>query len=343
MTSTTNIPKHPIPLIKRWQAALVTGDVPEIDKVDSITKWLLITRASVFSMTFTSGMIGVLLAAENGQVNWLLAVLSILGIVIAHASNNIMNDLVDYQRGIDTEDYPRTQYGPHPILSGLSSTRGLIIAAVILNSIDAVIMVYLTTVRGPWIIGFAVIGLILSFAYTGLLKRFGLGELTALIVWGPLMIGGSAFAASGELTTAILVSSLPYGLIVASVLVGKHIDKIEADDQVGVRSLPVLLGHERSLLFNKILFILFFGMIFGLVILRQTGPWILLTLLAIPRLRLTWKIYSEPKPEEKPDEWPVWPLWYVGWAMYFNRRAGELLILGLFLNIVVPRVAANLT
>ena len=63
---------------------------------------------------------------------------------------------------------------------------------------------YLFTQRGALIIGFALAGLLLSVSYTSFLKRAGLGELTALIVWGPLMIGGTAFAASGAAGIALL-------------------------------------------------------------------------------------------------------------------------------------------
>jgi 1,4-dihydroxy-2-naphthoate octaprenyltransferase len=69
-----------------------------------------------------------------------------------------------------------------------------------------------------------------------------------------------------------------------------------------------------------------------------SGPWILLSFLAVPRLLTAWKIYSRPRPAAKPENWPVWPLWYVGWALYFNREAGKWFILGLLLNLLVPVV-----
>jgi 1,4-dihydroxy-2-naphthoate octaprenyltransferase len=69
------------------------------------------------------------------------------------------------------------------------------------------------------------------------------------------------------------------------------------------------------------------------------SPWILLTFLAFPRLLVAWKVYSQPKPTEKPENWPVWPLWFVGWAMFFNRQAGVLFVLGLMLSLIVPPIA----
>ena len=329
---------HPLPLLTRWKMAIDGCNVPQIELADGVTRWLVISRACVFSMSLTSGMIGLLIAAERGSVNWLYGIVAVLGVVFAHASNNLLNDWGDVRQGVDTEDYPRAQYSPHPILGGLTTANRLLFGALLLNIADAAIMMYLFTQRGALILGFALAGLLLSISYTSFLKRAGLGELTALVVWGPLMIGGTAFAASGQLSPAMWVwaLTLPYGLIVASVLVGKHIDKIKADKEVGVRSVPVLLGEKRSLALNKISFILFYVIIVGLVVFRYTGPWVLLTFLAIGRLRETWKAYSEPKPEKAPEGWTVWPLWFVGWAMHFNRQAGEFFVLGLLLNIGVP-------
>ncbi|QYK50171.1 MAG: prenyltransferase [Anaerolineales bacterium] len=332
---------HPIPLVKRWQTVLNGCNIPQLELADGLTRWLVISRACVFSMSFTSGMLGLLIAAEQvgiGNVNWLLGILAVIGVVAAHASNNLLNDYFDVRQGVDTEDYPRAQYSTHPILGGLTTPKGLLLAAGLLNLVDLAIMLYLFSQRGILIVAFGVAGLLLSLLYTSVLKRAGLGELTALIVWGPLMIGGTAFAASGVISPAIWVLSLPYGLIVASVLIGKHIDKIKPDKKVGVNSVPVLLGEKRSLQLNKVTFIIFYILILAMVFLKYTGPWVLLTFLAIPRLRQTWKAYSEPKPAKAPAGWTVWPLWYVSWAMLFNRKAGEFFTLGLLLNLATPYV-----
>jgi 1,4-dihydroxy-2-naphthoate octaprenyltransferase len=256
-------------------------NIPQIELADGVTRWLVISRACVFSMSLTSGLLGLLIAAEQsargvGTVNWFYGLLAVLGVIVAHASNNLLNDYFDVRNGVDTEDYPRAQYSPHPILGGLTTANGLLKAAAILNLIDLAIMVYLYTQRGNTILIFAISGLLLSLLYTSVLKRAGLGELTALVVWGPLMIGGTAFAASGVISPAIWILSLPYGLIVASVLVGKHIDKIKPDKKVGVHSIPVMLGEKRALAMNKVFFVLFYVLIVAMVVLNYTSFWVLL-------------------------------------------------------------------
>lgn len=336
--------EHDLPLLRRWATAWNTCNCPDVKQADTFTRWLVISRACVFSMTFTSGLIGVLLAAYNGAFveNTLfrlwLAFLSVIGIVFAHASNNLINDYTDTKRGVDTEDYPRSQYSTHPVLGGLTTPSRLLQVALALTFIDGLIMLYLASVSGWPVIVFAVLGLVISLAYTAFLKRYALGEIASLLVWGPLMTGGTVYAITGAVDWNTMLLTLPYGLIVASVLIGKHTDKIESDRPVGVRSVPVLLGQPRALLLNKITFILFYVLVVVLVVTGVATPWILLTFLALPRFVTAWKVYSQPKPASKPENWPVWPLWYVGWAMYVNRGYGGLFMLGLALGLIAPQV-----
>ena len=51
--------------------------------------------------------------------------LAVIGLVVAHAANNMINDYFDLGGGVDTAAYVRAQYAPHPILSGLISKEGL--------------------------------------------------------------------------------------------------------------------------------------------------------------------------------------------------------------------------
>lgn len=330
----------PLVYLVRWKTIFDGCNLPNIEEADFISRWMVISRACVLSMTFTSGVLGILLALEHGSINVWYALLSLTGILAAHVSNNLINDWTDSKMGVDTEDYPRAQYSVHPLLGGLTTPVRLLIAAFLFLVVDAAIMITLILLRGWPIAVFAVSGLFLSLLYTVILKRIALGELSSLIVWGPLMIGGTAYAASGAVGWPLIIASIPYGLIVASVLVGKHMDKLDADRNAGVRTLPVLLGIRGSAVVLKVSAVAFYILIVVLVVFRMSGPWILVSVLALVRLRKAWKIFGKPKPEAPPEDWPIWPLWYVGWAMYFNRQAGLYLIIGLILNLVISKIIA---
>ena len=200
-------------------------------------------------MTLTAGAIaGLLAAGHHGFAAGWYAV-AFLGIVLAHVSNNLVNDLFDTDTGLDTSDYPRALYAPHPILSGMIERSALIRAAVAVNVADVVILVILVAARGWVVLAFGVAGVILNVAYTApplRLKKRGLGELDVLMVWGPLMIAGTYYSAIGSVPWQVWAASIPYGLLCTSVLMGKHIDKLPWDRAAGVRTLPVILGERRA-------------------------------------------------------------------------------------------------
>jgi 1,4-dihydroxy-2-naphthoate octaprenyltransferase len=341
--------------LRVWKTAYNTANLPVgmTTPPDSISKWIVITRAAVFSMTVTSGLIGGLLAvgaarlAQIGSgpiggpftVDYGLLVLAVFGLVVAHAANNMINDYFDLKGGIDTDDYVRAQYAPHPILSGWVTKRQLATAILIANAIDLAILVYLMTQRGPLVAAFAFGGLFVSVFYVAppiRLKHIGLGEPGVFIVWGPLMTVGTFFVATGQIPGWVWIASLPYAILVTTVLFGKHIDKIEADKKKGVHTMPVLLGEQRARLVARILMISFYPIVLIAAAVGWIGPWVVLVVLGIPRLIEVLGVFNKPRPETPPHSYVGWPLWFVGQAFVHTRRAGALLILGLLLNSFLP-------
>jgi 1,4-dihydroxy-2-naphthoate octaprenyltransferase len=337
MAEATSIDRPaPAPLLDNWRRIIATGNLPEGRTMDGVSRWLLITRACVFSMTITSGLVGGLLAAATAAApNWRLFALALLGLVVAHAANNMINDYFDTTGGVDTSEYTRALYAPHPLLSGLISKRGLIAAIAACNVIDLTILGALTAARGPLVIAFALAGLFVSVFYVApplKLKHHGLGEPGVFVVWGPLMIGGTYFVTTGTLPAWVWVASIPYALVVTTVLIGKHVDKFEQDRARGIHTLPVLLGRERSLRLNQVLMAAFYVIVVALVVAGHLGAGVLLVAAALPRLVKVLRAYSEPKPATPPPGYRLWPLWFVSLAFYHNRLAGGLLVLGLAVN-----------
>jgi 1,4-dihydroxy-2-naphthoate octaprenyltransferase len=323
-------------VLQNWRHILRTGNPPE-GPLDPIGRWMVLTRAAVLPMTLTAGLIaGLLAVGDKGFRPGLLAI-SILGIVLAHMSNNLMNDLADTNVGSDTEDYPRALYAPHPILSGMITRKGLATAALVVNLLDLVIMLVLFAERGWPIVAFAVAGFVLSFAYTApplRLKKRGLGELDVLIVWGPLMVGGTYYAAVGRLPWEVVLASIPYALLCTTVLMGKHIDKAPWDEPQGIKTLPVLLGESTSRTVTQAMMIGFYVIVVAAVAVGAL-PWPALAALgALPALRKVTQAFGRPRPERPPRNFPVWPLWFAPIAFLHTRRAGALLVLGLLIAAV---------
>ena len=323
-------------LFESWRQIVITGNLAPGRPVDAVSRWLLITRACVFPMTLTSGLIGGLLAATTAPApRWDCFALALLGLLLAHATNNMINDYFDTIGGVDTEEYIRTQYAPHPLFSHLISQRGLVATIAAFNLADLAILLVLVRAQGWPVAAFALAGLFISVFYVApplKLKHHGLGEPGVFLVWGPLMTGGTYFATAGNIPGWIWLASVPYALTVTTVLIGKHIDKYEQDSARGIHTLPVLLGRDVSLRLNQVLMVAFYAAVAALVVSGKVGIGALLVAAAIPRLRKVLKAYGEPKPAAPPPGYRLWPLWFVSAAFYHGRLAGGLFVLGLIVN-----------
>ena len=325
-------------LPKKWLYVLATTNPPK-GTLDPVSKWLWITRAGVLPMTLVAAGLGGLLAVyRDANVDWGLFALAAAGIVLAHMANNIMNDLFDLEVGTDTADYPRNLYSPHPVISGVVTRRRLAVYALVVNVMCLAIMLYLTSQRGWPIVAFALGGFFLSAAYTApplRLKKHGLGEPTVVVVWGPLMVGGVYYAATGSIPGAVVLASLPYAILCTTVLMGKHIDKAPWDGPAGTHTLPVILGESKARQVTRGMFVVFYAMVVGLAIARVLPVATVLVFASLPLMARVWKVYGAPKPAESPFPNPVWPLWFAPHSFLITRRAGGLLILGMIVGAIV--------
>ncbi len=314
-----------------------------VQNLDYVSRWLIATRSVVFVMTANSVIIGgllYLLYAGFSPGFLLPFFLVLIGLVTAHAASNLFNDYWDAKHGIDTsQDYFRPAYMPHPTLSGMMSPRGLFSLGFVHLLLMVTITAYFVEVRGPLVLVFAGLGVLFLMLYAGgpaPLKRVGLGEPTVFVVWGPLMVGGTFFVLSGTLPLWVIVASIPYAVSVTTVLFGKHIDKIEYDTPLGVKTVPVLLGERTTKTVLKALIIIAYASVVGLVATRYLPVWSLLSLLALPRASQLFRALSEPRPKEKPPGAVMWPIWYLGFVFSHNRRFGALYVLGLVLSVLLP-------
>jgi 1,4-dihydroxy-2-naphthoate octaprenyltransferase len=149
------------------------------------------------------------------------------------------------------------------------------------------------------------------------------------------MVGGTYYAATGEVPGAVVLASLPYALLCTTVLMGKHIDKIPWDEPDGTRTLPVILGEAAARRLTRGMFVAFYASIAALVIAQVLPVATLAVFASLPVLRRAFDAYSRPKPAESPVPNPVWPLWFAAVSFLVTRRAGSLLVLGLIAGAIV--------
>lgn len=347
---------------KMWIKALRV--IPRInkaewDELDIVSRWLVATRAAVLVMTMTSAIVAGLMATIGGYPNvqlfsWWRFVLVIIGLVFAHATNNLVNDLTDFRKGVDKDNYYRTQYGPQPLESGLLTIKQLYGYIAVTGGIAAVagLVLVLTQKFSPQpgnpliTLGLMAAGALFVLFYTWPLKYIALGELTVLLVWGPLMIGGGFYAITGAWSWGAVAASLPYALATVTVIFGKHIDKRNEDREKKIYTLPVLLGETLSrnlvIVMMALQYILPVAAIFFI---PKYYSWIMLLVLLTPLLlkkqerQTILHVFTHPRPSEMPAEAKeFWPLWYVAAAFIHTRVYGGMFVLAMIIQTVLWKV-----
>jgi 1,4-dihydroxy-2-naphthoate octaprenyltransferase len=314
-----------------------------VQNLDVLSRWLIATRSVVFVMTANAVILGTLLSVIAVGLTPTFVpyfLLLLLGLVLAHATSNLFNDYWDAKHGIDTsEGYFRPAYLPHPIISGMMSSRSLFTVGLIHLAAVVLLASYFVTIRGPVVLLFAGLGILFLILYAGgptPLKRIGLGEPTVFVVWGPLMVGGTFYVLNGFLPIWVIIASVPYAVVVTTVLLGKHIDKLEYDRELGIRTLPVLLGEWATRLLLKSLIAVAYLAVVALVLTKILPVWSLISLLALPRASQLFGVLSSPRPKESPQGYQLWPIWFLGYVFSHNRRFGALYIAGLILGVFLP-------
>ena len=311
--------------------------------LDPVAGFLFSARSVILVISAQAAIIAGLLAAADGRFNPVAFVLVLIGFVTAHAISNLSNDYFGYRRGHDTPDSPRLRYTIHPIASGVLDARSLVVGLAVLAAIGAGIAAYFVATRGPVALGFFAAGLLLLYLYDAAptpLKAIGMGEIASFLVWGPLMVGGGYFVISGRLSGAAFLASIPYGLGVMSILVGKHIDQADFDRAHGQRTLPVVLGDGRARALNRAVIAGMYVTVAALIVTREITPFAALVAVALPRAARALSVMARPKPQAPPAGYVGWPLWYHRVSLVHNRLFGWVYIAGLALGAIV-RVASG--
>jgi len=328
-----------------WKKALTV--IPRVtkeewDKLDLISKWLISTRAAVLLMTFLSAVLAGLLAWHDGyKINIFAWFILALGLVLAHASNNIFNDFTDYSRGVDKDNYYRTMYGPQPVADGLMTRRQHLTYFAVTAFLALLCGLFLVFFRRNdlmvWIL--LALGAFFVLFYTWPLKYIALGEVSVFIVWGPLMIGGGYYVLTGVWNWNVILASLPYVLGVTTVIFGKHIDKLLVDKTKRIFTLPVIIGEKVARYSVLAMMILPYIVVVILITTRYFTPVLLLVFVALPTLLKLYPQFLKPKPESRPEGFPDgeggWPLYFAPQAFLNNRAFGTWFMLGLILDVLL--------
>ena len=257
--------------------------------------WFLASRPWSFSMSAISVSVGSSLAAIYGDFSWFLYLAALIGTIFMHAATNLINDYYDVKSGVDTPEVATAQYRPHPLVEGKLEAGQVRTAAYILYGLSILIGIYLAATRGWALMWIGLIGAFASLTYTApplKYKYSALGEISVFLMWGPLMVAGAFFVQRQEFSVNAFWISLPFGVLVALVLLANNIRDIKHDHDKGILTLAIVLGQQKGILLYATLVVVAY---LGIIWMSIFGPLYLWSLLVLASLPLALRLLKQMK------------------------------------------------
>ncbi len=251
-----------------------------------LTSLLLTMKPQSFLISVMSVSVGTALAALAHPIHWGDYFLTVLGVVFLHGGTNVINDYFDYMNKVDTSKVPGSYGNERRVLiQRLLSPSQVLLTGFILFACSLGIGIYLTLAKGLMVFAIGALGFLVGFFYSAnpiSFKYIALGEPAVFLMWGPLMVSGAYYVQANQFSLQTLWVSLPFGILVALVLLANNIRDIQYDSQVGIRTLATQLGERRAIQLYQFLMTVVYLWTALMVMTRQLSPWSLLVLFSIP-------------------------------------------------------------
>ncbi len=184
----------------------------------------------------------------SGSVDIFHTVLALIGAISAHTSVNALNEYFDFKSGLDSMTR-RTPFSggsgilpENPKLSRQALSTGLITFA-----LTILIGLYFLFSRGLSLLPIGVLGLLIILLYTTWISHNPILCLIAPgIGFGLLMVMGTNLVLTGGYNWTAFIASLVPFFLVSDLLLLNQFPDVEADQAVGRRHLPIILGRRAS-------------------------------------------------------------------------------------------------
>lgn len=225
------------------------GVLPANDRDQPLSLKLIFleSRPQFLILALVLAFLGTSIALFEGSFNPLYAVLAAIGLVLAHASVNIINDYFDYRSGIDLKTKRTPFSGGSGLLpeNRMSSRQALRLGLICLGT-AALIGLYFCIAVGWELLPLLLVAAFCVLAYSPIILKLPWPEWAPGIGLGVLPVMGAYFVQTGSYTLNTLFVSIPSGLLVHNLLLLNEFPDIEADKHGGRKTLPITIGPRKA-------------------------------------------------------------------------------------------------
>jgi len=258
---------------------------------------------------------------------------ALAAMVMWHAGANILSDITDYNKGLDTTITPVSG----AVVRGMITTQEAFVAAVALFFTGGALGVILVALTGWPLLVVGIVGLLIGVCYTvgPALKYRALGDLAVFLDFGTLGALGAWMVQTGSPSWAPVAWSVPMSLLVIGILHANNWRDIATDSGRRIRTCAGILGDRGSIVYygfllfgSQLLVIAFAGFPLVLPGLPRL-PWpCLITLAVLPEAATLWRRARRRHRPKNPLDFVVLD----GATARYNLHFGLLYTAGLWLG-----------
>jgi 1,4-dihydroxy-2-naphthoate octaprenyltransferase len=263
-------------------ATVVTHPHPQ---AGSIKVWIQEARPQYFLLPVVLILVGTSAAAwaNNGSFNTVYAFVALIGLVLCHASVNILNDYFDFKSGVDLKTLKTPFSGGSGILpAGKLTAKQVLWYGIICFVIAVPIGIFFTVVEGWLLLPLLALGGLCILLYTSLILKNFFPEWSPGLGLGILPVLGAYFVQAGNYSWTALIASVPSGFLVLNLLLLNEFPDVEADLVGSKKTLPITAGKKWAAITYTTFVILTFLWVIVAVIFKAMPIYCLLALGTLP-------------------------------------------------------------
>ncbi len=243
------------------------------------------TRPQFLTLSVVLVILGTAMAWYDGFFHLRHTLLVLLGLLLVHIAVNTLNDYFDYKSGVDLKT-KRTPFsgGSGILVSGELSAKKTFWFGTISFILAVPIGIYFVLTKGWFLLPIFALGSLFVFFYNTHFAKLGLGisEFSAGLGMGTLPVLGAYLILGRGFSFPVLFATIPSGILVYNLLLLNEIPDVEADKVGKRKTLPIVLGKDRTVRIYSALTLLVYIWIISGVILRIMPPFTLIALLTLP-------------------------------------------------------------
>lgn len=219
--------------------------------------------------TWAASIIPVLLAvctalSQGYDISVTLSITLLVISVLLQSAVNTINDYFDYIKGADT-DSDNLEASDSVLVFNDINPKAALYTAIIFVIVALLLGIYCIYASGFFCLLIACIGICAVALYSGgklPISYLPIGEVVSGFVMGGLITYACYNVLTLDVCPWILVVSIPIIINIALIMLTNNTSDIEKDKAVNRRTLPTLLGRERSAILYKVLIVLSYLSIF---------------------------------------------------------------------------------